>query len=129
MEAQRTGVDVGILVSNVARSLGFYQGILGLEKVEEFDIWFGHVHRLRFGESYIKLVCPLKSPTLNFPRIDDQLGIRYVTFPINNLDEICLACANGGLQFEQPKLELRPGVWIAMIKDPDGTIIEFVQKD
>lgn len=129
MEAQRIGVDVGILISNVARSLAFYQGVLGLEKVEEFDIWFGHVHRLRFGESYIKLICPLKPTAQNTPGIDDQVGIRYLTFPINNLDEICSACANARLQFEQPKLELRPGVWIAMIKDPDGTIIEFVQKD
>lgn len=124
----RNAIDVGILVSDITRSLVFYQGVLGLEKVEEIDVWFGRFHRLRFGDSFVKLVDPLKSAASNLPYIEDQIGIRYLTFPVQNIDEICTACENAEIPFERSKFELRPGVVIAMVRDPDGTIIEFVER-
>lgn len=124
----REAIDVGILVSDIDRSLAFYQGVLGLEKVEEVDVWFGRFHRLRFGESYVKLVYPLRPAAPNAPHIEDQLGMRYLTFPVRNIDEICLACEKAGVPLERAKFELRPGVIIAMVRDPDGTIVEFVER-
>lgn len=127
MTPARSAIDVGILVSDIGASLAFYQEILGLEKVEEIDVWFGRFHRLRFGESFVKLVEPAKPAAPNQPRIEDQTGLRYLTFPVRNIDEICTACKDAGVPFERAKLELRPGVFIAMVKDPDGTIVEFVE--
>ncbi|WP_070156948.1 VOC family protein [Sphingobium phenoxybenzoativorans] len=124
----RQAIDVGILVSDIDRSLAFYQTILGLEKVEEIEVWFGRFHRLRFGESFVKLVDPLVPAAANRPKIEDQRGIRYLTFPVRNIDEICATCEQAGVPFEKHRLELRPGVFIAMVRDPDGTIIEFVER-
>lgn len=124
----RQAIDVGIVVSDIDRSLAFYQTILGLEKVEEIEVWFGRFHRLRFGESFIKLVDPLEPPATNRPKIEDQTGIRYLTFPVRNIDEICATCEQAGVPFEKHKFELRPGVFIAMVRDPDGTIVEFVER-
>lgn len=124
----RHAIDVGILVSDIDRSLAFYHTILGLEKVEEVEVWFGRFHRLRFGESFVKLVDPFVPAAANQPKIEDQTGIRYLTFPVRNIDEICAACEQAGVPFEKHKFELRPGVFIAMVRDPDGTIVEFVER-
>ena len=128
MKPARDAIDVGILVSDIGRSLAFHQGVLGLEKVEEIDVWFGRFRRLRFGDSFLKLVDPLKPAAPNLPRIEDQTGMRYLTFPVQDIDEICAACEAADVPFERSKFELRPGVVIAMVKDPDGTIIEFVER-
>lgn len=128
MNPDRNAVDVGILVSDIGRSLAFYQGILGLEQVEEIDVWFGRFHRLRFGDSFVKLVDPHKPAAATPPHIEDQTGLRYLTFPVRNIDEICAACERAGVPFERSKFELRPGVVIAMVRDPDGTIMEFVER-
>ncbi len=128
MKPARNAIDVGILVSDIGRSLAFYQGVLGLEKVEEIDVWFGRFHRLRFGDSFVKLVDPLRSAAPNLPHIEDQTGMRYLTFPVQNIDAICAACESADIPFERSKFELRPGVVIAMVRDPDGTIVEFVER-
>jgi len=127
MTPARNAIDVGIIVSDIGASLAFYQGILGLEKIEEINVWFGRFHRLRFGESFVKLVDPATPAAPNRPRIEDQTGLRYLTFPVRDIDAICAACESAGVPFERAKFELRPGVLIAMVKDPDGTIVEFVE--
>jgi hypothetical protein len=30
--------------------------------------------------------------------------------------------------FEIPEKEIRPGVRVAMVKDPDGNVVEFVER-
>jgi hypothetical protein len=32
------------------------------------------------------------------------------------------------IEFTRPKTEIRPGTTIAMVKDPDGNIVEFVER-
>jgi catechol 2,3-dioxygenase-like lactoylglutathione lyase family enzyme len=67
---------------------------------------------------------PPKGPT----GLDKQLGFRYVTFPVTNIAEICEALKDKGVAFAIPETELMPGVRIAMVEDPDGNIVEFVQR-
>jgi catechol 2,3-dioxygenase-like lactoylglutathione lyase family enzyme len=45
-----------------------------------------------------------------------------------NIDEVCDECTKAGLKFDIPKQELMPGVTIAMVRDPDGNVVEFVQR-
>jgi catechol 2,3-dioxygenase-like lactoylglutathione lyase family enzyme len=33
-----------------------------------------------------------------------------------------------GIVFEIPEKEVRPGVRIAMVRDPDGNVVEFVER-
>ncbi|UAK23798.1 VOC family protein [Sphingomonas nostoxanthinifaciens] len=115
-------------MTDIDRSLAFYQGVLGLEKVEEIEVWFGRFHRLRFGDSFVKLVDPHVPAAANPPKLEAQTGMRYLTFPVRNIDEICAVCERADVPFEKPKFELRPGVIIAMVRDPDGTIVEFIER-
>lgn len=128
MEPVKESLDLGILVSDIKSSLNFYQNILGLEFIEERPIWFGTMYRLRFGSSDFKLIAPRTLPPKGPIGLENQLGFRYVTFVIKNLSKLCTELKGKGIDFVLPEKELRPGVRIAMVKDPDGNIVEFVQR-
>ena len=124
MKAAKDSMDLGILASD----LNFYQNILGLEFVGISQVWFGTMHRLRFGTSDFKLIEPKTIPPKGAIGLEKQVGFRYVTFVIKNLSELCTELKAKGIEFALPEKEIRPGVRIAMVKDPDGNIVEFVER-
>jgi len=128
MEPAKDSLDLGILVSDIKSSLNFYQNILGLKFVEERPLWFGTMHRLRFGSSDFKLIDPHTRPPTGPIGLESQIGYRYVTFVIKNLSKLCKELQTRGIDFVVPEKEIRPGVRIAMVKDPDGNIVEFVER-
>lgn len=128
MKPAKQCIDIGIVVSDIKRSLAFYQDLLGLTKIGELPLPFGLMHRLGFGDSFVKLVDPKTVPASAPGGLMGQLGFRYLTFQISNIDEVCAACEAAGVSFEIPKQELMPGVTIAMVRDPDGNTVEFVQR-
>ena len=129
MKLARDALDLGIFVSDINASLEFYQETLGMEKVGDLEVPFGVLHRLRYGNSFFKLIDPKDVPPKGPSGFVDQLGFRYVTFPVTNISEICEALKEKGVKFTIPETELMPGVRIAMVQDPDGNTVEFVQRD
>jgi len=128
MKPAKNALDLGILVQDIQKSLAFYLDVLGLQKIGELPIPFGHMHRLAFGDSFVKLVDPKKVPPAGEIGLTKALGFRYITFQVSNIDEVCAACEKAGVTFEMPKQQLMPGVTIAMVRDPDGNVVEFVQR-
>jgi catechol 2,3-dioxygenase-like lactoylglutathione lyase family enzyme len=128
LKPAKDSVDLGIFVSDIKKSLDFYQGLLGLQKTEELQTGFGTLHRLKFGNSDIKLMDPKKVPPPGEIGLEKQLGIRYITFVIHGLTELCSTLKTKGVEFTIPEQQIRPGTRIAMVKDPDGNIIEFVER-
>ena len=128
MKPAKNSLDIGVIVSDIKASLNFYKNILGLEHVGTTPLWFGTMHRLRFGTSDFKLIDPLVLPPRSAIGLENQLGFRYVTFVIENLSELCNNLQNICIEFSLSERELRPGVRIAMVKDPDGNIVEFVER-
>jgi catechol 2,3-dioxygenase-like lactoylglutathione lyase family enzyme len=128
MKPAKDSLDLGIIVSDIKASLDFYQNILGLEFVGSVPLWFGVMHRLRFGTSDFKLIEPKAVPRQGAIGLENQLGFRYVPFVIENLTELCSDLKNIGIEFTLPETTIRPGVRIAMVKDPDGNIVEFVER-
>lgn len=124
----KDSVDLGIVVSDINKSLDFYQGLLGLEKSEELPTPFGTLHRLHFGNSDIKLIDPKAVPPAGTIGLEQQLGFRYITFVIKDISTMCSELKDKGVEFTIPETEFRPGVRVAMIKDPDGNIVELVQR-
>lgn len=125
----KNSLDVGVIVSDIKASLNFYQNILGLTFVGTVPLWFGTMHRLRFGTSDFKLVEPKTVPPRGAVGLEKQIGFRYVTFVIENLSELCKDLQKSGIEFTLPEKEIRPGVRIAMVKDPDGNVVEFVERN
>ena len=128
MKPAKNSLDLGIVVSDIKASLNFYQNTLGLEFVGITPVWFGTMHRLRFGTSDFKLIEPKTVPPKGAIGLEKQVGFRYVTFVVKNLSELCAELKGKGLEFTVTEKEVRPGVRIAMVKDPDGNIVEFVER-
>ena len=128
MKRAKDSLDLGIIASDIKASLNFYQNLLGLEFVGSTPVYFGTIHRLRFGTSDFKLIEPKTVPPKGAVGLEKQLGFRYVTFVISNLSELCGELKSKGIEFALPETQIRPGTRIAMVKDPDGNIVEFVER-
>ena len=128
MKLAKDSLDLGVFVSDIKASLDFYQNTLGLEFVGTSQLPLGTMHRLRFGTSDFKLIDPKKVPPPGPSGMPKQLGFRYVTFSVKNLSEICRVLKEKGTEFAIPETELMPGVRMAMVKDPDGNTVEFVER-
>ncbi len=109
----------------------FQSGVLGLEHVADIPMPIGGggtMHRLQCGDSLLKLVNltdnPPPSPGGGIP---GALGLRYLTLVISNLDEMVDACEAAGTPIVVPVTQIRAGVRILMIEDPDGNWVEFVE--
>jgi catechol 2,3-dioxygenase-like lactoylglutathione lyase family enzyme len=128
LKPAKDSVDIGIFVSDIKKSLDFYHGLLGLEKIEELQTGFGTLHRLRYGTTDVKLMDPKQVPPAGAVGLEKQLGFRYITFVIRDLSGLCTVLKEKGVEFTIPETQIRPGTRIAMVKDPDGNIIEFVER-
>lgn len=89
---------------------------------------FGNVHRLRYGTSLVKIMDPKQVPPAGPIGLDKQLGIRCLSSLIRDLSGVCTVLEEKGVEFTVPKTQVLPGTRIAMVKDPDGNIIEFVER-
>jgi catechol 2,3-dioxygenase-like lactoylglutathione lyase family enzyme len=123
----KDSVDLCV-VSDIRKSLDFYQGTLGLEMTQEVQTPYGTVHRLRFGTSLIKVMDPKQVPPAGPVGLDKQLGIRFLSFTIRDLGRVCAVLEQSGVELTMPATQVLPDTRVAMIKDPDGNIIELVEQ-
>jgi catechol 2,3-dioxygenase-like lactoylglutathione lyase family enzyme len=128
MQVAKDSIDIGIMCGAIDASLHFYDDLLGLTNVGVSEATAGTMHCLRFGTSDVKLIDPTHRPGTGPIGIDQQLGLRYLTFVVTNLDEVIQRLEAAHIAFTRPKTEIRPGTTIAMVKDPDGNIVEFVER-
>lgn len=132
VQVAKDAIDLGIVTTNGSAMLAFYRDVLGF--VHEGDITMEHVgikvmHRLWFGKSLIKLVVPVQDPGAPPAPggIPGGTGYRYWTMTIHNLDDVLRAVHAAGHKIVWPRTEVRPGVVIGMVEDPDGNWVEFIQ--
>jgi catechol 2,3-dioxygenase-like lactoylglutathione lyase family enzyme len=130
MRPTKRGVDIGLVVRDIDASLRFYVDALGLELVEQLSIPWGTMHRLRFGDSWIKLVDPAEPPAAAPSEgIDAALGIRYLTFEIDDVEETWQRAIGAGARSYH---DLGPfgtkGVVMGMVHDPDGNVVELLHR-
>jgi len=121
-------LHVLIFVRDIEKSLAFYQEMLGLEKEGEVHTPFGTSHRLRYGTSLVKLMDPKQAPPAGPAGLDQQLGMRCLSFAIRNLRDVCVALEERGVDLVMPQTQVLSDTRIAMVKDPDGNVIEFVER-
>ena len=127
----KDAIDLGIVTSNPEPMLAFYRDLLGFR--EEPSTPFpmgGQMYRLWCGNSLIKIVAPDPAPQETSPKgpIARAAGYRYWTMIVENLEEIVTACDSAGHKILVPLTEVRPGITISMVEDPDGNWVEFVRQ-
>lgn len=127
MKPAKESLDVGLLASDLEKSLEFYRDWLGLKFINQTPVWCGVVHRLRFGSSDFKMIVPSKETEKGALGLENQLGYRFLTFSVKDISEICERLKQKGVKFFRELKDL-PGVSFAMVEDPDGNIVEFVQR-
>lgn len=128
MEIAKEGIDLGVLVRDVDACLKFYCDGLGLKKVAEVPFPGGRtMHRIEIGNTVLKLMQYSENAPPPGPRgLGAQAGIRYFTISVRDLPGVIKDLETKGLTFVVPLREARPGVWIAMLEDPDGNTVELL---
>ena len=124
----KDSIDLGIVVTDIDASMAFYRDLIGLADDGTMPVPGGTMYRLKCGTSVVKLISP-KRPPANAAApggIGGATGYRYFTMFVSNLAEIVAECAAAGHTIAVPVTELRPGVTIAIVEDPDGNWVEFV---
>jgi catechol 2,3-dioxygenase-like lactoylglutathione lyase family enzyme len=124
----KDSIDLGIVTNDPVASIAFYRDVLGFEDLGEFPMPGGTMQRLQCGTSTIKIVSLKRPPSASAAPggIGGATGYRYWTISVSNLAEIVAACEAAGVTIAIPITELRPGVTIAMVEDPDGNWVEFL---
>ncbi len=130
VQLTKSAIDLGIVTADGEAALAFYRDTLGFR--QEPDTPFpagGTMHRLWCGDSLIKVVVPDKPPEARAAGggIPAATGYRYWTISVSNLSELVQSCRDGGYRVRVDATEVRPGVTIAIVEDPDGNWVEFLQ--
>jgi catechol 2,3-dioxygenase-like lactoylglutathione lyase family enzyme len=130
LQLTKDSIDLGIVISDPEASLAFYRDTIGLAVVGQDPMPFGGtMYRLMCGTSMIKLVHLTKEPPAKAPPggIPGGFGYRYWTISVSNIEEVTAAVEAAGHRVAVPVRELRPGVTISIVEDPDGNWVEFLQ--
>ena len=130
VQLTKDSIDLGIHVKDPDKSLAFYRDTLGFEQVGEADMPGGmHMWRLMCGSSMIKLVNFEKGHKAEAPGggIVGANGYRYWTISVPNVDELTASCEGAGYKVAVSPREIRAGVRISMIEDPDGNWVELLE--
>jgi len=130
LDIKKPGIDLGIITRDAERLLAFYRDLLGLplEGVIPMPTG-GTMHRLKAGESVIKIVQLDREPAADAVPggIPAATGYRYWTMTVSNLQDMVAECQEAGYNVVVPPKDVRPGVTIAIVADPDGNWVEFLQ--
>ena len=131
VQLTKISIDLGIVTLDAEPALKFYRDILGFTEEGTWEMPTGDtMYRLLCGESMIKIVVLKTPPPALAPPggIQGATGYRYWTMSISNLTEVLEAIKDGGYTILIPETEIRPGVKIAIVEDPDGNCVEFLNR-
>jgi catechol 2,3-dioxygenase-like lactoylglutathione lyase family enzyme len=130
VQLEKSAIDLGIVITDSEKSLGFYRDLLGYEHVADIPMPLGGgtMHRLQCGETLIKLIKYDTNPERRGDGgISASTGMRYFTMIISNLTEMMADCEAAGVEVAVPITTVRAGVTIGIVYDPDGNAVEFVE--
>ena len=131
MESQKAAIDIGIITNNLQPMLNFYGEQLGLSVESVIDMPGGGVmHRFQAGDSIVKVIETDPKPDLEAAPggIRGATGYRYWTLHVNDLEGMVASLEAVGAKIVMPVKEIRAGITIAIVADPDGNWVELLNK-
>ncbi|HEY8506220.1 MAG TPA: VOC family protein [Gemmataceae bacterium] len=150
-EFARSTIDLGVVVSDLDRAAKFYTAAIGFKEVEGFSVPADfcakagltdskalkiRVFVLGEGDSATKLKL-MELPGVESKKADNtfihsQLGYSYLTIYVADINAALKRLKQAGVEpvskggaVELPE-DLARGVYLTLVKDPDGNIIELI---
>jgi len=138
-------MEVGLCCRDLDALARFYTEALGFELVNVVEVdaprareaalsnGSYRVARLQtpWGER-IKLLQPSSPPQerVGSEWILDRCNNAYLTFIVDDLAAVLARLSGKVTMLTGPdRIEVRPGVWLAFVRDPEGNLLEFVEYD
>lgn len=126
-----TFAHVSIRASDMERTLDFYTNILGMVLQRRREI-----PQNRAEVAFLKDHCGEFS--LELTHYNDQTDYQqaeymkrtfdHLAFKVEDLGGLVERIKKAGYNVTDEPFELSPGNWLAFIEDPDGTLIEIIEK-
>ena len=146
-EFSRGIIEVGVVASDLEKSVDFYEKIIGMKKVGGFDINedFGKRSGLTGGEPFSVVIMKLidddnstqwklmsfdkKSTHPKQKFIQDDNGMQYTTINVKSIEPFLkrIKEINITLLGDTPIKLGESGIFV-LIQDPDGNFIELIQR-
>lgn len=113
-------------VSNIEKSLKFYQNLLGLKLSHTLDLDDCKLYYLSDGESdfELELTQNFENPSEGY-NLGTQFG--HFAFEVPSIDEFTKNMKDFGVEYLYEPFEIKPGLRIAFLQDPDGIQIEVIE--
>jgi catechol 2,3-dioxygenase-like lactoylglutathione lyase family enzyme len=126
----KDAIDLGLVSRDAAACVAFYRDVVGLQDLGETPMPGGTMHRLGAGASVLKVIDLRRTPEASAAPggLRGGTGYRYWTLSVDNLEDVVRDCEQAGRPVVVPPTEVRPGVTIAMVEDPDGNVLELLQE-
>ena len=106
----------------------FYGEQLGFPFEGEMNLGGGNkMFRYRIGTTVLKLVRTGGDPPTGPSGMWSQTGLRYFTITVKNIEDVVAQLEAQGLSFSVPLREIRPGIRIAILPDPEGNMVELLE--
>jgi catechol 2,3-dioxygenase-like lactoylglutathione lyase family enzyme len=118
--------NIQINVADLTHSVAFYRDFLGAVPVgDQTD----DRARLDLVTATLELVRVTDPAASSWEGDDLQRGFRHIGFKVANLDELAARLKAADVPFHLDPLEAEGGVRITFFYDPDGTLLELVERD
>jgi catechol 2,3-dioxygenase-like lactoylglutathione lyase family enzyme len=138
-------ISIGVVVSDLEKSLDFYTNVIGMKKVGEFDIDEDlgkttgltaglpfHVDVLKLHDqpeaTSWKLMSFGKKASHPMPQhIEDDTGVQYITINVKSLKPFLARIKQHNVELlGDTPVPLGPDRHFILVQDPDGTFVELI---
>ena len=136
--------EMGICVNNLETMITFYRDVLGLTLISEIDVpsdksseagfTKGGYRIVRLETNYgerIKLVRPILQPGIRSSgeEVLSKSGNIFLTFIVKDLEKTVKRLKERGVSTRTTGgiMEVRDGVFLSIMDDPEGNHLEFVE--
>jgi predicted enzyme related to lactoylglutathione lyase len=117
------------MVSASRALVDFYADVFQLSELPPFETPFAVIHRLDAAGATIKVMVPSDPPAPG-QRVEPfylATGIRYLTLRVQDLSGVLDRAGSHNARVVQERRELREGVFLVVMEDPDGNQIEVIE--
>lgn len=144
-EAPEGELQIGLVCSNLDKSLDFYKNIIGMKETGGFEVdgQFSTESGLSDGKPFkvrllkladsplattLKLACCSDSTlTTKPPFVSDAPGVRYLTFEVKSTKAIKERLQQNGIQLlGKTPIDMGDDQELIMVHDPDGVFVEII---